>query len=233
MSKGILVRSMAKLLRVLTLGMVIGRMHYMVAPGRVLSGLNRNEQLVKFFVQACPQRLGRTQLVKLLYLADFEACRYLGAQLSRFEWTREPQGPFDRAFYDAKDSLVELQAIFEAGDVTPFGNPWYQYRDNPEVTVRFDFSPAERRILEHIVTTYGSRSREEIIQDVYLTPPFVAVEDSPRHTRLPMELVTGQKKAEFGGVDLEALIAAEQRRARGEGVPWQVYRKQLLEGVDG
>lgn len=196
----------------------------------MVSGLSRNEQLIKFFVQAVPHRLGRTILVKLMYMADYEARRYLGAPISRFEWTREPQGPFDHAFYAARDALVDKGLLVELKDVTPFGNPWYQYRDTPTL-VEFDFSPAERRVLEYIVATYGNHSREEILADVYTTAPFKAVEDSPRHTRIPMEIVDEARKREFGGVNLEELIEAEERFRRGLGVPGSEVIQVLRRGV--
>jgi hypothetical protein len=196
----------------------------------VVSGLSRNEQLIKFFVQASSNRLGRTILVKLIYLADHEARRYTGAPLSTFTWTREPQGPFDPAFYAAKDSLVAKGLILEIPGLTPFGNKWYQYQDAQRF-VEYDFSPPERRILEYIVTTYGNRTREEILADVYHTPPMQAVESQPRHTPVPMEMADNVKKKEFGGVDLAELIAAQERFRRGVGVPGDEVIQFLRQGV--
>ena len=196
----------------------------------MVRGLSRNEQLIKFFVQAAPDRLGRTVLVKLMYMADYEARRYLGSPLSEFTWTREPQGPFDSAFYSAKDSLVAQGLIVELTNATPFGNPWYQYQDTP-TGAEFDFKASERRILEYIVSTYGDQSREEILADVYATAPFKAVEDKPRHTRIPMEIADGIKKKEFGGVDLDELIEAAERYRRGLGVPGDQVIQLLRQGV--
>ena len=196
----------------------------------MVSGLSRNEQLIKFFVQASSHRLSRTILVKLMYLADYEARRYLGAPISRFDWTREPQGPFDPAFYRAKELLVEKGLLHEVTDVTPFGNPWYQYQDIPTV-VEFDFTPSERRILEYIVSTYGNRSREEILADVYETPPMKAVENEPRHTPVPMAMVDRVKQREFGGVVLDELIEAEERFRKGLGVPGTEIIQLLRQGA--
>lgn len=191
--------------------------------------LTRNEQLLKYFVQCCPQRLGRTQLVKLVYLADYEARRYLGSPISSFEWKREPQGPFNEEFYTAKQALVEKGELKEIEGITPFGHAWYQYVDlgNP---LKAEFSLAERRILRHIVEAYGEKSREEILVDVYATSPFKAVEDSPRGTALPMESVNNEKTVQLGGLSLTAIIQGERSIRAGEGIPLtQVIR--LLRGT--
>lgn len=181
-------------------------------------GLSRNEQLLKYFVQSCPRRLGRTQLIKLVYLADYEARRYLGVPISSFEWKREPQGPFDDAFYAVKDGLVSKGEVKEIQGVTPFGNAWYQYADSGS-PLKPDFSPAEQRILHYIVKAYGNKSREEILVDVYATSPFRAVEEAPRGTPVPMESVNQERAAQLGGLSLDAIIAGERRIRGGGGVP--------------
>jgi hypothetical protein len=194
-------------------------------------GLSRDEQLLKFFVQSCPQRLGRTQLVKLVYLADHEALRYLGSQISQFEWKREPRGPFTEKFYDVKNKLVDRELITEVEDVTPFGHPWYQYvdRDGP---VKFDFTPSEERILRFIVQTYGGKSREELLQVVYDTKPFLEVEEKPRGTPIPMQMVSGERVSELGGVSLDAVIQGERRLRGGGGVFLSDLIQQLRQSTN-
>lgn len=179
-------------------------------------GLSRDEQLLKFFVQSCPQVLGRTQLVKLLYLADHEARRYTGKPLSTFEWKREPQGPFTERFYDVKDQLMDHGLVAELRGVTPFGNAWYQYVDK-DGPVEYDFDAAEVRILRFIVQAYGGKSREEILQDVYATKPFLEVKDEPRGTPIPMDVVDGERARELGGISLSAAIEGERRLRAGQG----------------
>jgi hypothetical protein len=191
--------------------------------------LSRNEQVLKYFVQSCPQRLGRTQLVKLVYLADFEARRYLGAPISSFEWKREPQGPFDDEFYTVKSALVQKGEIKEIEGLTPFGNPWYQYVDAGG-PLRSEFSPAEQRILHYIVKAYGNKSREEILEDVYNTSPFKAVEEAPRGTPVPMDSVNQERTVQLGGLSLDAIITGERRISSGGGVPL-VQVVNLLRGA--
>jgi hypothetical protein len=199
------------------------------AQGAERTPLTRNEQLLKYFVQSCPKRLGRTQLVKLVYLTDYEARRYLGNPISSFQWKREPQGPFDEEFYTAKQGLVDKGEIRELEGLTPFGHAWYQYVDagNP---LNPDFTAAERRILRYIVEAYGEKSREEILVDVYATSPFKTVEDSPRGTPLPMDQVNNEKTMELGGLSLAAIIGGEQRIRAGEGIPLSHVLK-LLRGT--
>src|SRR6266480_3155690 len=59
--------------------------------------MSREEELVAFFVQRCggDGNLGRTRLMKLLYLADYEARRFLGRPLSGAKYVWHLFGPWD------------------------------------------------------------------------------------------------------------------------------------------
>jgi hypothetical protein len=51
-------------------------------------------QLIRYFVQRIPG-VGRAQIVKLLYLADHEARRYLGRPMTCLRYRWGDFGPFD------------------------------------------------------------------------------------------------------------------------------------------
>lgn len=193
---------------------------------KAITDLSRNEQIMKFFVQSCENRLGRTQLVKLMYLADHEARRYLGVPLSTFVWSRQPRGPFTEEFYAVKASLTAKDQIKEIEDVTAFGNPWYQYVDGGGHAT-FDFTPEESRILAYVVRVFGKKSREEILEDVYSTQPFLNVQDAPRDTPLPMDIVNNERSSAMGGISVAAVIEGERRIRAGEGIPFSALIRSL------
>ena len=172
-------------------------------------GLTRNEELILFFARRCSGFAGRTKLVKLIYMADHEAYRFLGEPISEFRWTRRDYGPFDPAFYDAQESLEarELLAIEIHGD-------WHRFQ-GAGPTPDFSFTPAESVVLEHIVKEYVPMKTEDLMTNVvYKTRPFVAVENE-KFATIPMDMVSG----EMGGLDIESIQAARQRIRAGQGVP--------------
>src|SRR3990167_3197938 len=83
--------------------------------------LSREEQLIAYFVTRCSGHLGRTQLVKFLYLADYEARRYLGKPLSGFQYFWHHYGPFDHAIYENLENLKTRGFVDEESILFPTG----------------------------------------------------------------------------------------------------------------
>src|SRR6187399_3323159 len=54
--------------------------------------------VLRFLISHLSGRVGRAQLLKLVYLADIEARRYLGRPLTSLRYSWQPGGPSDKAF---------------------------------------------------------------------------------------------------------------------------------------
>jgi hypothetical protein len=183
--------------------------------------MTRNEQVLTYLVQACSGRLGRTQLVKLMYLMDYEAYRYLGRPITEFEWKTDNYGPFDRDFFAVLGHLQEEGFIAEEAYPTPFGNVGYRYHSRRPTA--YELSLADRRIVNFVVETYAKMAREALVDDVvYQTEPFLAVKDEGNGVEMRWDTVENQRKEALGNVDLEEVERAKQDLRAGKGVPLAV-----------
>lgn len=191
--------------------------------------LSRNEQVLSYFIQACSGRLGRTQLVKLLYLADYEAYRYLGRPITEFAWKTDNYGPFDRAFPDVLGSLQASGQVQETEYLTPFGNIGYRYQSAGPVA--YAFSPAEERILRHVIESYSKLPRGQLVEDVvYDTEPFKAVKDEPSGSDIRWDVVANERRDALGGIDLEAVERGKRHLLASKGQPFTDLLQALRRG---
>ena len=175
--------------------------------------LTRNAQVLKFFAQAF-DGIGSTQLLKLAYMADLEARKYLGRPITTFNYTFHNHGPFDRAFYDAVEELCS------GGLVRQEEESWLGYATRPVYDtgqpVLFDFSAGDAEILEWVLAKYRSTPLKELLEDiVYETEPMKQAE---KGQRVPMEVVDLQKSKELG-LDFNAILEAEQQAMNGDAQP--------------
>jgi hypothetical protein len=88
---------------------------------------DRTEVLVRYFVEWFSGEIGRTQIVKYLYLADLEARRYLGRPVSSLRWKKHNFGPFDARVLQAVEQL-EKEGAIQAQQVSyPNGKQGFLY----------------------------------------------------------------------------------------------------------
>lgn len=181
--------------------------------------LSRREEILAYFVDACSGRIGRTQLVKLMYMADFVSYRYLGRSLSEFHWTKENFGPFDDEFYRTKESLEAHGLLDEETRRSARGEEWHRCHITgplPELS----FSAGELAILNHVVKEYAKLPREYLVNEVvYKTPPFRAVRDEALGTPIPLDTVANEGRDAVDGLDLEDIERGRDELRAGRGVP--------------
>lgn len=197
--------------------------------------LSREEQIVAYFVQKCagkkPQALGRTQLMKLLYLADYEARRYLGRPLSDLEYYWHHFGPYEERFVEALGKLGERDVVREEQVVYPTGLKGYEYRPGSEPAL-LSFGPIEREVLKYVCTTYSDLKLSALLSDVvYETEPMKeAREHDAQGEKLNMDQVNNSRRNEFG-IPFEELYERVQDVRAGKGVPHVVAMSRLRESI--
>src|SRR5882672_7327270 len=183
-----------------------------------MASLSRNAQVLRYLLEVTPG-VGRIKLVKYAYLADCEAYRYLGRAISNFRYRFDKHGPFDRAFFDAKDELVgDGFATETATKIGPYDG--YDYRPTDEPVV-YGFTQEEAEILRYVAVTYMSDTATRLCEDVvYQTPPMLAAKVGER---LKMDAM--REEPDPLGFNLERLLAAEASVDEGRFRP-------LSEAVD-
>lgn len=178
--------------------------------------LSREEEIIAFFVNQCSGALGRTQLMKFVYLADYEARRFLGRPLSNVTYIWHNYGPWDQELYARLARLQGLQVIRESRVSYPSGREGFLY-ERGGVTPSWSFTPAEVEILSYVCREYSSVPLQQLLEEiVYETEPMrFAQEHEARGRALNMDMVNGTGSAALG-LPFEELLArrAEARAGR-------------------
>lgn len=178
--------------------------------------MSKNAEVMKFFLELCPEGLGRTRMIKLLYLADLEARKATGKPITDLEYIWHHHGPFDKKFFDA---IGELQAAKQAQpQVIDYGSGMVEKR---LINVDGDWLPetlddAECAILEYVANRYMAVKLRDLLDEVvYKSRPMREV--GHRGETLPMDIVDNAS-ARRAGFDFAEVIAIERAMLDGEYV---------------
>lgn len=176
--------------------------------------LSREEQMLAYFVNRCDGQLGRTQLMKFMYLTDYEARRYLGHPLSDLDYVWHTYGPWNFDIQKILDALVRGGVVREEEVRYPNGKRGFLYHWIGG-SVLFTFDPVELRILSFVCATYGSMPLASLLNDVvYQTEPMLSLESSgPRGQRLDMSIVDNARRNDLGVPYDELVRRSEHARA--------------------
>lgn len=181
--------------------------------------LSREEELVAFFVNRCAGNLGRTRLMKLLYLADYEARRYLGRPLSGIKYVWHFYGPYEPKLPEWIDSLKGSGVIVEEPMTYPSGVTGYLYTPGPR-SPSASFAPAEMEILSYVCRQYSQVPLRDLLDDVvYQTEPMLkAQEKGAKNQPLEMHIVDNSKSNELS-ISFEELLERRRQLQAGEYLP--------------
>jgi len=114
--------------------------------------------IILYLVSLFPHGVGRTRIMKLLFLVDAEARKRYGYTVTGVDWRRWRYGPFSREVLDVLDELAREEALIADAD------PDVRYialDDPPKI-------PREiREIIDEVVKDYGFTSMRELLKKVY------------------------------------------------------------------
>src|SRR5437773_5589067 len=181
---------------------------------------SREEELVEFFVKHCggDGELGRTRLMKLLYLADYEARRFLGRPISGAKYIWHFFGPFDPRLPTWINRLRDSGVLVEAPVTYPSGKSGFLYTPGPKQAA-LSFKPVEVEILSYVCRQYSRVELRELLDDiVYQTEPMLrAKRKGAKERPLEMDMINNAKAGELS-VPLEELIERRRQLRAGEGI---------------
>lgn len=133
-----------------------------------MSDTPRFQEALVYLVHVLPG-VGRTKLMKLLFLADVESYKTRGRSLTGETYLSYDHGPWTRGLYRALESAPEID---ERMSVTRFGDAKYAYRSAAEEYVRTHLTQEDVRVLDHVVERWGNRQLRSILDHVYSSPPY-------------------------------------------------------------
>jgi hypothetical protein len=189
--------------------------------------LRPTAELIHAFVQRVPNA-GRTQIVKLLYLADLEARRCLGHPLTPLNYIWYDHGPFDTDIYVQLDRLCGLGFLHEETYQRSDGKTCYRYSTTDAPPPGEPLKAAELALVNYVAARHGKKRLKALLDEVYQTPPMEqARKVGHRGVTLNMDLVNNASR--IPGAELERVLRSIDQVERGQGRSLQEIRAERLQ----
>lgn len=136
--------------------------------------LSTNEAAIAYLVEKLPGRLLKTQIVKLLFLADIEYWKQTGKQLTTFEYKFDHFGPYDQKNFDeAVGELQKANYLKETKVSKSTGGYYFLYdkgKDDFQKQSSEKIGSLGRAILDEITSQYGNVTLQSLLSIVYKHP---------------------------------------------------------------
>lgn len=179
--------------------------------------LSREDEIVAFFLnQGTDGLFGRTRLMKLLYLADYEARRFIGRPLSAIKYIWYDYGPYDPQLKERIERLKGISVLTEEPIQYPNGRLGYVYTRG-SLPVSNSFSAPEVEILSYVWQQYSRVDLRELLDEiVYQTEPMLeAKKNEAKGKPLNMDMVNNTKASELT-IPFEELVARSAEVRQGQ-----------------
>lgn len=167
--------------------------------------------------------VGRTQLVKLLYLADAASRSFLGKPITDLEYIWYNHGPFDSRIYNRLSKLSQSGNIQE-NRVKYSSMDGYQYAIGREP----DHSALDKHqaaIVEYIIREFGQLRLRALLDYTNKTAPMKkAIADKAKGQPLDMGVLEDRTQ-EYNSVQISL-----SQLDRGEGIPLSSLYKRKKTG---
>ena len=118
--------------------------------------------------------IGKTKLMKLLYLIDFAVYEQTGKSITNDEYKHWALGPVPmNVWIGMKGNLIEglLNVAHESRAVGTYIR--YTPITNPDVT---SFTEEEKRIVDEVIDQYGEMGQEELVDILHKELPYLDYE---------------------------------------------------------
>lgn len=183
----------------------------------------KNQQIFKFIIERLSGRVGRTHLLKLVYLADYHFHKLTGKSISTLEYRWYQHGPFDSSFYDDINNLKKVTYIEEKEVYFPSCSG-YVFHNTQHHMVYDKLSTQDLYMLEYVIKTYGRVDLQALLDEVvYKTEPMKELtKRNAFGEKLPMEIVDNKDKERlYEGLDPEDIIEGEKAIKEGKAHPME------------
>ena len=131
------------------------------------------EQVILYLVARLTGKrilVGRTRIMKLLYLADLVAKYRLGKTITGSRYYYYFFGPYSDEVQKAIISLT-AKGVLQDNPVLTNAGQAHDYKVKVQDLPKLPLTKKEKAILDEIISKFGRRKLEEIIKTAYQTPP--------------------------------------------------------------
>jgi hypothetical protein len=147
--------------------------------------LSKNQRAIHLLAKTCGRRLGRTRLTKALFLADYHGRRRSGRPITTYDYKYFHHGPWTEQIREDVQSLEALGLMREHKYVWVKGSGHYY---TTSVPVDYpDLSPQELFILEAVADRCASGDLDDLLTEVYESPPMKLAKRVGKYARIPKE----------------------------------------------
>ncbi|MBI5307409.1 MAG: DUF4065 domain-containing protein [Planctomycetes bacterium] len=176
----------------------------------------KNEQIIKFVVERLSGKLGRTHLIKLIYLTDYHSRRLFGQPVSTLNYYWDDHGPFDKEYYACIRKL-DKSYISEETVYFPSHKKGYVFHDMLKRMKYDNLCEQEFYILEYVIRNYSQVRLQILLEDVvYKTEPMEALTKKKAFGEtLPMGMIDNIDKILYEGLDPKEIINGEKAVQEG------------------
>ncbi|GAH00620.1 unnamed protein product, partial [marine sediment metagenome] len=116
--------------------------------------------------------LGKTKLIKLLYLADYEHYKYFDNEISDIEYIRWNFGPYSPEVCDCIDEMVAIKIItIQRGISVLKSRDYYSFNIIGKYNYTDDLKTEEIEFIKYILKKYDHLEIDELIKIAYATEP--------------------------------------------------------------
>ncbi|MCL4514021.1 MAG: hypothetical protein M1379_00250 [Firmicutes bacterium] len=193
--------------------------------------------LIMFFVRNFPRRLGRTELVKLIYLFEYNYYQIYQCYYSNVEFRRDNYGPFAPVIIQEAEALTYEGAMafdcYENGN----GGVTYEYwvADN-QLAQTFDLFGWEKELALNVIRQTEFLDLRKIKNLAYNTPPMdkILKDEEKAGVKQLRRVIDMSEHKPFVKFSAEELKAAKKRLdAEPDRGSDQEYYSELLKEFKG
>ena len=134
--------------------------------------MGTTEQLIAYFIQKLSGKITKTQLMKLIFLADVESVKFTNTQISDIKWIFHHYGPYDEKLDKRLRALVKegLISVEQKNKKSKPEEIYFLYKFTGK-KLQSDFGVVKKDIIDTIISQFGSFTLDSLLKYVYNSDP--------------------------------------------------------------
>jgi len=142
----------------------------------ILNYMINNKKLcsIIYFLIKNSNNLGKTKLMKLIYLADYEFFKLYNKKISNLDYIRWDFGPFSPDIYDCLDCMADIGIIAMQKFKSFYKlRDYFSFRTKQEFNFNENLESNEIDFFKHILSKYDAMEIDDIKKITYKTEPMI------------------------------------------------------------